>query len=296
MILNVSGRTDIIAFYSKWFMNRYNEGYVLVRNPFNPKLVSKINFEDVDLIVFCTKNPLPIIDRLSEIKIPILFHVTLTPYNKDIEPNVPSKKEIILGIKKLSQIVGADNLYIRYDPIFLSEKYNLAYHIKAFDKLCHLLNGYVKHFIISFLDEYKNVITNRSILKYRPFTEEDYQVIGTNFSNIAQKNNMTVQTCFEKHNLVEYGFIKSDCLSYELAYKLTGKIGYKSWKARKGKKCECVQMVDIAVYNTCRHFCKYCYANFDEKLVISNYNNHNPNSPLLIGELQEDDIIKERIK
>ena len=34
MILNVSGRTDIVAFYSKWFMNRYKDGYVDVRNPY----------------------------------------------------------------------------------------------------------------------------------------------------------------------------------------------------------------------------------------------------------------------
>ena len=45
MILNVSGRTDIVAFYSKWFMNRYNEGYVDVRNPFYPKLVNTMEVE-----------------------------------------------------------------------------------------------------------------------------------------------------------------------------------------------------------------------------------------------------------
>ena len=49
MILNVSGRTDIVAFYTKWFMNRYKEGYVMVRNPFNYHLVNEIYFEDVDL-------------------------------------------------------------------------------------------------------------------------------------------------------------------------------------------------------------------------------------------------------
>ena len=73
MILMVSGRTDIVAFYSKWFLNRYKEGFIDVRNPFNPKLISRINFEDVDLIMFCTKNPLPIIKSLKDIKKPILF-------------------------------------------------------------------------------------------------------------------------------------------------------------------------------------------------------------------------------
>lgn len=118
MILNVSGRTDIVAFYSKWFMNRYKEGFVDVRNPFNPNSVSRIYFEDVDVILFCTKNPIPILPYLKEITKPILFHVTLTPYKKDIEPNVPDKTTIIEAIKKISDIIGIDHVSIRYDPIF----------------------------------------------------------------------------------------------------------------------------------------------------------------------------------
>ena len=178
MILNVSGRTDIVAFYTKWFMNRYKEGYVMVRNPFNYHLVNEIYFEDVDLIVFCTKNPLPIIDRIKEIDKPILFHVTITPYNKDIEPNVIDKKDIIEGVKRLSNIIGIDNIYIRYDPIFLSDKYNIEYHIKAFNKLCTMLNGYVKHIIVSFIDDHKNVRKNNNILKIKSFTKEDYKLLG----------------------------------------------------------------------------------------------------------------------
>lgn len=295
MILNVSGRTDIIAFYSEWFINRYKEGFVDVRNPFNPKMVSRIKFDDVDAILFCTKNPIPILDFIDKINKPILFHVTLTPYKKDIEPNVPSKTKIIETIKKLSSIVGSDNLYVRYDPIFLSEKYNVYYHKKAFNKMCLLLNGYVKQIIVSFIDDYKNVRKNNRVLNYRDFTEEDYKEIGTSFSSIAKEYNMSVQTCFEDRNLSEYGFKIGECISHELAYKLTGK-KYGNWTARKENKCNCVQMVDIGVYNSCRHFCKYCYANFDEDKVISNFNNHDPKSSLLIGNLKSDDIIKERVK
>ena len=295
MILMVSGRTDIIAFYPKWFMNRYHEGYVDVRNPFNPKLVRRINFDNVDAIMFCTKNPIPIINHLKEINKPILFHVTLTPYNKDIEPNVPDKKKIIEAIKKISSIIGPDNIYIRYDPIFLNDKYNINYHQRAFNKMCQLLNGYVKHIIISFIDDYKNVRKNYKYLNYKEFTKDDYKSIGISFSKSAKENNMTVQTCFEDNNLTEYGFIKEDCLSHTLAYKLTGKT-FNTWKARKGGKCKCVEMVDIGVYNTCKHLCKYCYANFDEQEINNNLKNHNPNSSLLIGRLNSDDIIKERIK
>lgn len=293
MILNVSGRTDIIAFYENWFIKRLNEGFIDVRNPFNPKLVSRINISDVDLILFCTKNPIPILKDLDKIKIPYIFQVTITPYNSDIEPNVSSKSDIIEAVKKISQVIGKENISVRYDPIFLSDKYNIEYHVKAFNKLCTLLNGYVNTIIVSFLDEYKNVIKNKNILKYRAFTENDYEQIGINFSKIAKDNNMQVQTCFENRNLTEYGFIKGECLSHELAYKLTGK-KYKSWKARKGDKCNCVEMVDIGVYNSCKHFCKYCYANYDESIVNNNFNNHDINSSLLVGNLKKDDIIKIR--
>lgn len=293
MILNISGRTDIVAFYEKWLIKRVEAGFVDVRNPFNPKLVNRINFSDVDLILFCTKNPIPILNDLNKIKIPYLFQITITPYKRDIEPNVPSKKEVIETVKKISQAIGKENVSVRYDPIFLSEKYNITYHIKAFKKLCMLLNGYVETIIVSFLDEYKNVLKNKNVLQYRKFTEEDYKIIGKNFSKIAKLNNMKVQTCFEDRNLTEYGFIKGECLSHELAYKLTGK-KYKSWKARKERKCNCVEMVDIGVYNSCKHFCKYCYANYDEKIVNNNFKNHDVNSSLLIGNLEDDDIIKTR--
>lgn len=290
MILNVSGRTDIVAFYSKWFINRYEEGYVDVRNPFYPKRVSRIYFKDVDLIIFCTKNPIPIVDYLTNIKQPILFHITLTPYKRDLEPSVPPKGDIIGSIKKISKIVGIDNIYVRYDPILINNKYTIDYHIKAFKSMCEKLSGYVKHIIVSFIDDYKNVRNNKDTLKLKDFTFDDYKTIGLNFSSIASNYNMTVQTCSEENNLSEYGFIKQDCIGKELAYKLTNK-KYKKWNSRNNKYCNCVTMADIGVYNSCKHFCKYCYANYDENKVIYNYKNHNPNSSLLIGELENDDEI-----
>lgn len=295
MILFASGRTDIPAFYSNWFINRVKAGFVDVRNPFNQKLVSRIYFSDVDLIMFCSKNPLPMINKLDILKVPVLFHVTITPYGKDVEPNIPDKRLIIDGVKKLSLVLSIDNVVVRYDPIFLSDKYNVDYHIRAFDKLCKNLNGYVNKIIVSFMDEYKNVRSNKNILKYRAFTREDYKKIGEAFSKSAYDNGMSVQTCFEDEDLTQYGFVKGECLSHELAYILTGK-KFKSSNVRKEKKCECVQMVDIGDYNSCMHMCKYCYANYDEKAVSNNFERHDDNSSLLIGSIQRDDVIKVRKK
>lgn len=292
MILMASGRTDMVAFYTEWFMNRYNEGFIDVRNPFNPKLVSRINFDDVDAIMFCTKNPIPILKYLPNIKKPIIFHITLTPYKKDIEPNVPDKLSIIEAIKEVSNIIGKDYVFVRYDPIFLSKKYDIEYHKKAFKKMTEHLDGYVNKIIVSFIDDYKNVRNNKDEIKAREFTNEDFIEIGKSFSESAKLHGMTVQTCFEEVTLEEFGFIRGECLSHEMAYILTGK-KFKKWKARK---CSCVEMVDIGYYNSCKHFCKYCYANYDEKKVNNNFNNHNPKSSLLIGELESDDVIKVRTK
>lgn len=287
MILTISNRTDIIAHYSKWLINRYKQGYVDVRNPYYPQNITRIYFKDVDAIVFCTKNPIPIIPYLKEIKKPIIFHITITPYHNDIEPNVKNKSEIIKSIKKIAKIINKNNIYIRYDPIFINNKYTINYHINAFNKLCRLLKNDVNHIIISFLDEYKNVKSNYKYLKYKKINENDIKILARNFSDIAKKNNLTIQTCLED-SLEDYGFIKSCCLSKELAYKLTNK-KFKKWKARN---CNCVETTDIGVYNTCYNFCKYCYANYDENQVIINIKNHDPNSSLLIGHINKNDIIK----
>lgn len=293
MILNISGRTDIVAFYSSWLKNRFKEGYVDVRNPFYRKNISRIYFKDVDGIVFCTKNPMPLLDIVKDIKIPSIYHITLTSYKKDIEPNVPPKGKIIEAIKKLSKIVGKDKIWVRYDPVFINDVYTLDYHIKNFNRMCELLDGYTNKIIISFLDIYQNVRYNMSYLRPKELTEDDYKKIGVSFSTSAKKHNMTVQTCAEKRNLSEYGFIVSDCVNKEIARELTGKNKFKTSTLRKGK-CSCVEMADIGEYNTCMHLCKYCYANYDEIKVKDNIKLHDPKSSLLIGYIDKNDVIKER--
>ena len=290
MILNVSGRTDIVAFFTPWFLKRLEAGFVDVRNPFYPKLVNRIYFHNVDAFVFCTKNPLPIIPHLAKISQPIIFEVTITPYQNDIERNVFNKDKIINSIQDIANIVGKDNVWIRYDPIFISKKYSLDYHIKAFSKLCFLLKNSTEHIIISFLDNYKNVNKNLPYIKPLPLSFKDYEKLGKSFFEVANRYGIKIQTCCEKVDLTQYGFIKNDCVSKEYIFALTGK-KFPKWASRP---CNCVQMVDIGAFNSCKHLCRYCYANYDEDFINTNVANHDPNSSLLIGSLQNDDIIKER--
>lgn len=284
MIINASGRTDIVAYYMNWFVNRWNEGYFDVRNPFNPKLVSRIFVSDVDMIVFCTKNPLPLLDTIHLFSVPIQLQVTITGYFKDMEPQVPDKGEIIACVQKLSSYLGKENVCVRYDSILLNSKYNVDYHIRAFNKLCTILKGYVSKVIVSFVDDYKNVRNNH--LDYHEPSNEEYLKLKEAF----EKNDMKIVSCME--NKYHIGDEKDCCISIKYAFERTGKF-FKEWKARD---CHCVNMVDVGAYNSCLHGCKYCYANFDSKKIVSNYKMHDVNSSLLIGHLNLDDQVKIRRK
>ena len=284
MIINASGRTDIVAYYMNWFVNRWNEGYFDVRNPFNPKLVSRIFVSDVDMIVFCTKNPLPLLDTIHLFSVPIQLQVTITGYFKDMEPQVPDKGEIIACIQKLSSYLGKENVCVRYDPILLNSKYDVDYHIRTFNKLCTILKGYVSKMIVSFVDDYKNVRNNH--LDYHEPSNEEYLKLKEAF----EKNDMKIVSCME--NKYHIGDEKDCCISIKYAFERTGKF-FKEWKARD---CHCVNMVDVGAYNSCLHGCKYCYANFDSKKIVSNYKMHDVNSSLLIGHLNLDDQVKIRRK
>lgn len=284
MIINASGRTDIVAYYMNWFVNRWNEGYFDVRNPFNLKLVSRIFVSDVDMIVFCTKNPLPLLDTIHLFSVPIQLQVTITGYFKDMEPQVPDKGEIIACVQKLSSYLGKENVCVRYDPILLNSKYDVDYHIRAFNKLCTILKGYVSKVIVSFVDDYKNVRNNH--LDYHEPSNEEYLKLKEAF----EKNDMKIVSCME--NKYHIGDEKDCCISIKYAFERTGKF-FKEWKARD---CHCVNMVDVGAYNSCLHGCKYCYANFDSKKIVSNYKMHDVNSSLLIGHLNLDDQVKIRRK
>ena len=114
MILSVSRRTDIPNYYSDWFYNRIREGYVYVRNPMNPHQISRIALspETVDCIVFWTKNPEPMFERLEELSAySYYFQFTLTGYGKEIECNIPHKKEKMIPIfQRLSEKIGSNRV------------------------------------------------------------------------------------------------------------------------------------------------------------------------------------------
>jgi len=147
MFLSVSRRTDIPAFYSKWFFNRFKEGFLYVRNPMNFHQVSKINLSAdlIDCIVFWTKNSSKItymLDQIGSYGFRYYFQITINGYPSEIEKNVPDLESAINLFINLSRKIGKEKVIWRYDPIILSDKLNLAYHIDRFNQIAHRLNGY----------------------------------------------------------------------------------------------------------------------------------------------------------
>lgn len=294
MIINTGCRTDIPAFYSKWLMNRIREGYVLVRNPYYPNQVTKYSLSPnvIDCLAFCTKNPEPMLKYLNELdKYRQYWFVTITPYGKDIEPNVPSKKSVIESFKKLSEHIGVDSIGWRYDPIFIGNGFNIKKHIENFEKIAKELKNYTHNCTISFLDLYEKVKRNAPDIK--PPTKEEQIEIAKAFYRIGNDNNMTIHSCCEKTYLSEYGLKCNGCMSQEIIECAIKETLNPPKRKNIRQDCNCLMGNDIGAYNTCGHLCKYCYANANKGLVIENMKKHNENSPFLIGESEEGDKITE---
>ena len=297
MIISASRRCDIPAFFSDWFINRIMEGFALVRNPMNPKSVSRINLspEAVDGIVFWTKNPAPMIYKLDALKdYPYYFQFTLTPYESDVEENLPPKKDIIETFKKLSDKIGKNRIIWRYDPILINDRYNMDYHIDIFRDISKDLSGYTNKCVISFIDYYKSIATNIKELGLKTITEKDMLRIAEYFSKTAGEYGIKIDTCAESVDLSQYGIGHSSCVDDAVFKEITGFTYDVEKDTNQRLECGCVMSIDIGMYNTCLNGCKYCYANHSEKTVKKNYANYNPHSLLLCSELTAEDAVKER--
>ena len=298
MIISASRRTDIPTYYSEWFMNRIREGYALARNPMNAHQVSRISLspEVVDGIVFWTKNPAQMLDKLPQLKdYMYYFQFTLNAYEQDVEADVPLKhKYIVPTFQRLSEMIGPERVVWRYDPILVSDKYTFDYHVKYFELLAKKLASYTQKCTISFLDMYVKTERNVAGLNIQPWTLELQDAMAKSLAEIAHSYGLELETCAEGIELEKYGIKHAHCIDGELFAKLLGcplKVGKDK---NQRKECGCVDSVDIGAYNTCRNGCRYCYANFNAKMVQNNQQRHNPLSPLLLGELQPDDKVTER--
>lgn len=295
MILSVSRRTDIPNYYSQWFINRLKAGYLYVRNPVNTHQVSRIDLspEVIDCIVFWTKNPLPMFPLLKELDgYPYYFQFTLTGYGKDMEPGVPHKKEDMIPVfKKLSETIGHERVIWRYDPILFTETYTEEYHLKAFSEIAKELKGYTDKVVISYLDLYWKMKHNMKGIPLIELSTDKLKVFSSKLAEIAVSNQMSIASCAEAIDLSDYGIAHNSCIDQKLIEHILGcRINVKKDRNQRGE-CGCVESVEIGSYDTCFNGCKYCYANFSKETVQNKSRHYNPNSPMLLDEIKEDDVI-----
>ena len=294
MIINTGGRTDTVQYYTEWLMNRFREGYVYSRNPLFPNKVTcyELTPEKVDCVVFCSKNYEPILGDLAYIisRFPTYFHYTITAYGKDIEPGVPSIARSMEILKKLSAIVGRQRVSWRYDPILLTEKYTIQAHLAIFEKMARELAPFVDRCIFSFVEMYKKLAVNMPELIALTDKEKDILVKG--LGQIAARYGLRLQTCGTNGDYSRYGIHASACMTLDLLGEANG-IRFRKLK-HKGMRqgCHCIESRDIGAYDTCMNGCKYCYTNKSPEKAFENYKYHDADSPLLLGQLKNTDMLQ----
>lgn len=320
VIVSASRATDIPAFYSDWFIERFKQGYLKWKNPFNgvPLYVS---IKNTRIITFWSKNPKPIIKHLSYLdnkNINYYFQFSLNDYdNEKLEGNVPPLNKRIETFLELSEKIGKEKIIWRFDPYILTQSLGVEELLRRTEKIGNQLKGYTDKFVFSFADikSYKKVQNNlrKEKVPFIEFNERTMNEMALGLQNLNKQWNFEIGTCAEKIDLNKYNIVHNKCidddLMKELFYndpKLMEFLGYKyetadlfdtegkliSLKSKslkdKGQReaCGCIMSKDIGQYNTCPHECVYCYANTSKEIAIKNYKTHknNPNSETIIGE------------
>lgn len=286
MIISASRRTDIPARFSAWLFNRLDEGYALVRNPMNPRQVSRVDLspEAVDGLVLWTKNPLPMLDRLDRLSpYPYYFQFTLTPYGRDVEPGLPDKEELAEGFMRLSQLAGRERVIWRYDPILLAPGYDWDFHLRSFDRLAQKLAPYTNKCIFSFLDSYRCMAKAARELGVQ-YPSADRQIgMARELAEIAGRYGLPLETCAEPLELGQFGIVRARCIDARLLSRISGRYIPAKKAASQRPECGCAESVDIGAYSTCLNRCLYCYANHSGKALAESARLHDPKNPLLVG-------------
>ncbi len=295
MLINISGRTDIINYYSQWMFKRFEEGYVLSRNSLFPNSVRRYELtpEKVDCLLFGSKNFAPVLGRIHEIteRFPTYFNYTITAYGKDIEPGVPDIDASIDTFLSLAQIVGPQRMAWRYDPILLTKEYTVQRHLETFDYIAGKLSRQFDRCIFSFVEMYSKHKTN--LPELIPITKAEMDQIAAGIGAIAAKRGFLLQTCGPEEDYARYGIHTSGCVTLEMLGKANG-LTFRNLKHKGFRKgCHCMESRDIGALNSCLNGCKYCYANKNAQLPRENYALHDPDSPLLIGHLKPTDRLEQ---
>lgn len=302
VIVSASRSTDIPAFYADWFLERLKAGYSVWANPFNQARY-RVSFTDTRLIVFWSKNPKPMLERLDEMESlgfrQYYFQFTLNDYDVELlEPNVPALAERIDTFKWLATKIGKERVIWRFDPLLLSDKISVDVLLKRIDNIGQQLKGYTEKLVFSFIDigSYRKVQNNLAGFGVREFSPEEQLRFAKGLAELNKDLGLELATCGESVDLSEYGIKHNKCVDDELMMRLFNDdaklmefIGaeydmFNGWQIMKSKRdkgqrkaCGCIVSKDIGAYNTCPHLCRYCYANSSDALVKKNFVQYSQN-------------------
>ena len=293
MIINTGARTDTVQYYTEWLLRRFREGYVYSRNPLFPNKVTRYELtpDKVDCVEFCSKNYRPILKDLHEItdRFNTHFQYTITAYGKDIEPGVPDIDESIEILYELEKQVGKQRICWRYDPVLLTEKYTIERHLETFEYMASKLSGHVDRCIFSFVEMYRKLDVNMPELF--PISDRDKDRIAEGLGRIAKQYGIPIQTCGTNGDFTRYGIGRSGCMTLDILGEANG-VSFRKLKHRGMRKgCSCIESRDVGTYDSCPNGCRYCYANNNMERVRKNHALHDPESPLLIGHIEDSDRI-----
>lgn len=295
MILSVSRRTDIPCHYPEWLINRIRAGYVLTRNPMNHARISRIPLtpDDVDCIVFWTKDPAPLLPFLYELDergYRYYFQFTLTPYDRTVEHNLRPKQEIEETFRLLSHRLGRHRVVWRYDPILMTDRIDLAYHKAQFSRMCASLAAYTDTVVISFVDPY----AKRKNPPYRPPTPAEEEELAAFIGKTAAEFGLKTAACCEAGDYSRFGLGRSACIDLARIEKICGYTLPLKPDKHQRPGCGCVQSVDIGSYDTCRSGCAYCYATHSTASVVRRREKYDPAGAMLCDAPDGSERITER--
>ena len=285
MIISASRRTDIPAFYSTWFMNRIRAGFCEVANPFNPKQTSRVSLlpQDVDVIVFWTRNALPLLKHLDELDrrgYSYYFLYTVTSYGNDLEENAPPFEQRIKAFIKAAQKIGRERIIWRYDPILISTKHDFHYHEKKFAYLTEKLAKHTRRVIVSFVDFYKKTERNLAVVdekfEHHPEAVPGFADFISNLVAIAEAHEMEMKSCAETRDLQKLGILPGKCIGDGFIRKIFDRDVSHRKDPNQRKECRCVVSKDIGAYNTCIYNCRYCYATSGYDAAKKYFVQHDP--------------------
>ncbi|GFZ41734.1 hypothetical protein BANORC5_37690 [Bacteroides nordii] len=262
-------------------------------------MISRISLDPavVDCIVFWSKNPDPMLEKLDKLKnYNYYFQFTLNPYGPDIENHLPTISKRIDTFKRLSDRIGKEKVIWRYDPVLTNETYTPGFHKEKFAEIAYELKEHTEKCMLGFIDHYQHIRTAVSRFNIQPLLKADIEEMAMSFKKTVDTCSIQLDTCTVKVDLTHLGIPGGLCIDNQLVERI---VGYPI-SVRKDKNqrdiCRCAKSIDIGTYESCLNGCIYCYAiKGNYNTVKYNLNKHDKNSPMLVGELQEDDIVKERL-